>query len=169
MVPGLRLMAMRKGCTALALSFMSLASMAVQQVTVDRVDRVGWLQGCWVSTRGDATVEEQWMVPRGGSMLGTGRTVRGVKTVEYEFVLIAERDGRLAYEAHPSGQSPATFLSTTASETSVVFENPEHDFPQRVGYRREGVDRLAAWIEGQAGGTSRRVDFSYQRARCDAP
>ena len=76
-------------------------------------------------------------------MLGMGRTVRGGKTVEYELVLINERDGRLAYEAHPSGQPSATFLSTTVSETSVVFENPEHDFPQRVGYRREGADGLA--------------------------
>jgi hypothetical protein len=133
------------------------------------IDRVGWLQGCWRSTRGEAMIEEQWMAPRGGTMLGMGRTVRGVKTTEYELVLIKEQNGRLAYEAHPSGQPSATFLSTTASETSVVFEKPEHDFPQRVGYRREGADSLQAWIEGQVNGKSRRVDFSYQRARCEAP
>lgn len=142
------------------------SSSDAQQVTIDRV---GWLQGCWRSTRGEATIEEQWMAPRGGSMLGMGRTVRGGKTAEYELVLIAEQNGRLAYEAHPSGQPSATFLSMTASETSVVFENPEHDFPQRVGYRRDGVDGLQAWIEGQANGKSRRVEFAYQRVRCEAP
>ena len=89
--------------------------------------------------------------------------------VEYELVLITARDGRLAYEAHPSGQSSATFLSTSVSDAHVVFENPEHAFPQRVGYRRDGANGLAAWIEGQADGQSRRVDFSYQRARCEAP
>jgi hypothetical protein len=137
-----------------------------QQVSVDRV---AWLQGCWRSTRGEATIEEQWMSPRGGTMLGMGRTVRGSKTVEYELVLIKEQDGRLAYEAHPSGQTSATFMATTASDATVVFENPEHDFPQRVGYKRNGSDALDAWIEGQANGKSRRVDFSYQRARCEAP
>ena len=136
-----------------------------QQLTVDRV---AWLQGCWRSTGGEATVEEQWMAPRGGTMLGMGRTVRGIKLVEYELVLIKEQEGRLAYEAHPSGQPTATFMATTASDSSVVFENPQHDFPQRVGYRRNGADALEAWIEGQANGKSRRVDFSYQRARCDA-
>jgi hypothetical protein len=166
MVSGVRLMAARELSAALALSFMSVASAAAQQVTIDRVR---WLQGCWISTRGEATIEEQWMAPRGGSMIGMGRTVRGGKTAEYELVLIAERDGRLAYEAHPSGQPPATFLSITAEDASIVFENPEHDFPQRVGYRREGVSGLQAWIEGQANGKSRRADFSYQRARCDAP
>ena len=139
---------------------------AAQTLTVDRVQ---WLQGCWRSVRGEATIEEQWMGPRGGTMLGMGRTVRGGKTVEYEMVLIKEQNDRLAYEAHPSGQASATFVSTTVSETSVVFENAEHDFPQRVGYRREGADTVQAWVEGQVNGTSRRIDFSYQRTRCEAP
>jgi Domain of unknown function (DUF6265) len=139
---------------------------AAQQFTVDRVQ---WLQGCWRSVRGEATIEEHWMVPRGGTMLGMGRTVRGGKTVEYEMVLIKEQNDRLAYEAHPSGQASATFLSTTVSETSVVFENAQHDFPQRVAYRREGADGLQAWVEGQVNGKSRRIDFSYQRTRCEAP
>jgi hypothetical protein len=137
-----------------------------QEVTVNRVE---WLQGCWQTTRGEATIEEQWMAPRGGTMLGMGRTVRGGKTAEYELVLIKEQDGRLAYEAHPSGQPSATFLSTTVSEAGVVFENAQHDFPQRVGYRLEGADKLQAWVEGQANGKARRIDFSYQRARCAAP
>ena len=148
-------------------AFLGVANAApAQQVSVDRV---AWLQGCWRSTRGEATIEEQWMAPRGGTMVGMGRTVRGSKTLEYEMVLIKEQDGRLAYEAHPSGQPSATFIATTASDATVVFENPEHDFPQRVGYKRNGANALDAWIEGQAKGQSRRVDFSYQRARCEAP
>jgi hypothetical protein len=137
-----------------------------QNVTVDRVK---WLQGCWQATRGEATIEEQWMAPRGGTMLGMGRTVRGGKTAEYEMVLIKEQGGVLAYEAHPSGQPSATFVSTTASDTTVVFENAKHDFPQRVGYQREGTDGLHAWIEGEINGKARRVDFAYRRARCEAP
>jgi hypothetical protein len=133
------------------------------------IDRVKWLQGCWQTSRGEATVEEQWMAPRGGTMLGMGRTVRRGKTAEYEMVLIKEQGGVLAYEAHPSGQPSATFLSTTASDTSVVFENPKHDFPQRVGYQREGSDGLQAWIDGEINGKPRRVDFAYRRARCEAP
>jgi hypothetical protein len=145
---------------------LAASTVTAQQLTIDRV---AWLQGCWRSTRGEATVEEQWMAPRGGTMLGMGRTVRGSKLVEYELVLIKEQEGRLAYEAHPSGQSTATFMATTASDSGIVFENPQHDFPQRVGYRRNRADALEAWIEGQANGKSRRVDFSYQRAPCDAP
>ena len=153
-------------CSFVMMACVLAASTAnAQQLTVDRV---AWLHGCWRSTGGEATVEEQWMAPRGGTMLGMGRTIRGSTLVEYELVLIKEEEGRLAYEARPSGQPTATFMATTASDSSVVFENPQHDFPQRVGYRRNGADGLEAWIEGQANGKSRRVDFSYQRARCDA-
>ena len=108
------------------------------------------------------------MAPRGGTMLGMGRTVRGGSTEEYELIIIREQNGRLAYEAHPSGQPSATFMSTTVTDETVVFDNPEHDFPQRVGYRRQGADKIEAWIEGQANGRARRVDFSYQRVRCQA-
>jgi hypothetical protein len=137
----------------------------VQPLTVDRV---GWLQGCWRSSQGQSIVEEQWMAPGGGSMIGMSRTVRGSETTAYEFVVITVQDGRLAYRAQPSGQAPATFLSTEVTDARVVFENPQHDFPQRVGYRREGTE-LAAWIEGVSSGRTRRVEFPYRRVPCESP
>jgi len=129
------------------------------------IDRVAWLHGCWQTSGSPAFVEEQWMAPRGGTMIAMGRTVRDGKTTEYELVVLREQDGRLAYEAHPSGQPPAVFLSREITDKSVVFENAEHDFPQRVGYRRS-ESGLAAWIEGTLKGQMRRVDFNYARVPC---
>ena len=150
----------------LVVGLASVASTAFAQEST--IDRVKWLQGCWQTMRGEAIVEDQWMAPRGGTMLGMGRTVRGGKTAEYELVLIKEQGGALAYEAHPSGQPSATFLSKTVTDTSVVFENPKHDFPQRVGYQRDRADGLQAWIDGEINGKARRVVFAYRRARCEA-
>jgi hypothetical protein len=130
------------------------------------IDKVGWLQGCWQLISGERVVEEQWMAPRAKSMLGMGRTIRGDTLVEYESVLIKEQDGRLAYQAHPSGQPSATFLATAATDSQVVFENPTHDFPQRVGYRRDGADGLVAWIDGVREGKTRKVEFPYRRTAC---
>ena len=100
-------------------------------------------------------------------MLEVGRTVRGNTLIEYEFVVVRERGERLVYLAHPSGQPSAEFVSITASSNEVVFENAQHDFPQRVGYQRQGAD-LAAWIEGTKDGQTRRIDFHYRRAACPA-
>jgi Domain of unknown function (DUF6265) len=129
------------------------------------IQRVAWLRGCWEMSAPERTVEEQWMVPRGGSMMGMSRTVRGGKLVAYEMVLIREEGPALAYEAHPSGQPVATFLSTTISTSQVVFENSSHDFPQQVGYQLK-EDALLAWIAGSQSGKSRRVEFPYKRVSC---
>ena len=98
-------------------------------------------------------------------MLGTSRTVRSDTTVGWEMVLLRADSAGLAYEAHPSGQSGATFRSTEVSDSLVVFANPQHDFPQKVSYRRR-ADSLLARIEGTVNGRARAVDFPYARVAC---
>jgi hypothetical protein len=127
-----------------------------------------WLQGCWQAGSPRRTIEEQWMAPHGGSMLAMSRTVRDGRLAAHELVVLREDGDRLAYEAHPSGQAATVFLSAVVSDTVLLFENPEHDFPQRVGYRRMGSDSLLAWIEGTMGGEARRVEFRYARVACGA-
>jgi hypothetical protein len=130
------------------------------------IQRLSWLQGCWEIMSAERSIEEQWMTPRGKSMVGISRTVRGGNLAEYELMVLREQGDQLAYEAHPSGQPAATFLSKSVSDSSALFENLEHDFPQRIGYRREGANSLLAWIEGSLNGQLRRIDFPYRRAVC---
>ena len=130
------------------------------------IERVAWLQGCWEMTSGARLVEEQWTRPRGGIMLAVGRTTRDGRLVEYEHIVLSEKDGSLAYEAHPSGQPPAVFTLREVDDGHVLFANDAHDFPQRIGYRRDGADRLLAWVEGTMNGQPRRIDFTYQRVAC---
>ena len=132
------------------------------------VERVAWLQGCWEAASPERTIEERWMAPRGGSMLGVSRTVRGAELAEYELVVIREQGDRLAYEAHPSGQPAATFLSETLADAAVVFQNLQHDFPKRVGYERQGRDELVAWIDAGPDSERPRLEFPYRRVPCEA-
>jgi hypothetical protein len=50
-----------------------------------------------------------------------------------------------------------------------VFENPEHDFPQRVIYQRKGKT-LVGRIEGATSGAESALEWKYalakQNARC---
>jgi hypothetical protein len=110
-------------------------------------------------------MDEHWMAPRGSSMIGVSRTVRGGKLTAYELIVLEEQGERLAYKAHPSGQPAATFLSIDVSDSQVVFENPQHDFPQQIGYLLKG-DSLLAWIAGTAKGKPRRAEFPYRRVAC---
>ncbi len=154
---------MSYGFLAFLVSILANVSAASPRETIQHI---AWLQGCWELVSPERIVEEQWMAPRGGSMLGLSRAVRRDSLAEYEIVVIREQGQQLAYEAHPSGQPSAVFLARSVSDSSVVFENLRHDFPQRIGYRRNGPDSLLAWIEGSRTGQVRRIEFPYRRAAC---
>jgi quercetin dioxygenase-like cupin family protein len=130
------------------------------------VDAAAFLAGCWARRQGARLVEEQWLAPRGGTMLGVGRTTRGDTLVEFEQVRIYERGDTLVYAAAPSGQAPAEFRAAPPLGGTLTFSNPTHDFPQRVIYRSAGPDSLVARVEGTRNGATRGVDFAYGRVAC---
>ncbi len=130
---------------------------------------LGWLPGCWNAEQADPGSGEQWLPLAGGSLLGVSRTVRGGQTVGFEFMRIAHgADGRVAFFAQPSGKPPASFALLRITDREVVFENLEHDFPQRVIYRFEPPAHLHASIEGQRAGSLRRIAYPMLRTSCDA-
>jgi hypothetical protein len=126
-----------------------------------------WLAGCWESIAGEFGTGETWTTPAGGTMLGVSRTVRDGKTIEYEFMQIREiSPGQLAFVANPSGQAQAAFPLVRSAPGELVFEDPAHDFPQRVIYRLVEPDRLHARIEGTLEGKEQGVDFHMKRVQC---
>ena len=142
------------------------AGARVEAQQPQRIGTIGWLAGCLETRSANRIVEEHRMAERAGTMLGMGRTVGAKGLGDYELSLIKEASGRLLFEAHPSGQPVATFAARVATADSVVFELPEHDFPQRVGYRRLGADSVLAWVEGSMNGKARRIEFPYARVAC---
>lgn len=126
---------------------------------------ISWISGAWQSeTGGRRQIEEHWTQVAGASMLGMSRTVAGDKTVEFEYLRIEQRADGIYYVAHPKARCPGTdFKLTRASETEAVFENPQHDFPKRIIYRKSGDDLLTASIDGGDG--TRAMTFSYKRIK----
>jgi len=132
------------------------------------VDRLKWISGCWAFDDGKERTEETWMKPAGQSMIGMSRTVAGGKTVFTEHLQIREANGQISYiVALGMGAKSVVFKLIKSSDNEVVFENPEHDFPQRIIYRRESTDALFARIEGQEKGVNKAMDFRYKRSKCD--
>jgi hypothetical protein len=156
-----------RGRAALAAALLLVAVPAAAQ---SPLDRLAWLGGCWQRSAGGGavTIEEQWMAPRGGAMLGVSRTVRNGAVAEYEFLRIFAAGDTLVYDALPSGQTRTEFRAAPAAGdgAEVVFANPAHDFPQRVAYRRVGADSIVARIEGTRGGQARTISFPYRRVAC---
>src|SRR5690349_7932374 len=113
-------------------AWLSVDSMAAEV----GVESLAWLAGCWQAERGDAGSGEHWLPPAGGTMLGVSRTVKNGKTVEFEFMQLRNNAaGQLVLIAMPSGQKETTFVASAVGKDAVTFENPRHDFPQKVSYR----------------------------------
>jgi len=157
----------------LVLAFICFAVSAASQSTEKpatnaKVEELSWLAGCWETrdTAKQRSIVEQWMAPDGGAMIGMSRTVRAGKMTGYEFLRIVRDDVSVKYVSRPSENSTDTdFRLLKISGNEVIFENLQHDFPQRVIYRRDG-DKLNARIEGPSGGKTVGIDFPYQRVTC---
>jgi hypothetical protein len=130
-----------------------------------KVEQVAWLAGQWRSEKAGRVIDEQWMTPGAGLMLGMARTIAKGKVIEFEFVQIREGPGGdLFYVAKPSGQAEAAFRMKSMEPTAIVFENTEHDFPQVIGYLLQPDGGLLAFVEGpKSDGTTKRIEYSYRR------
>jgi hypothetical protein len=125
----------------------------------------GWLSGHWCSEVRGELIEEQWLKPRGDLMLGLSRTTKAGKTTGFEFLRIESRDGAPHFVAQPGGVPPTSFRLTGSGADWARFEDPKHDFPQRVEYRRTATG-LHAEIAGPGrGGKETVIPFDYEPCR----
>lgn len=125
---------------------------------------LGWLAGHWLQAAGERRSEEIWLPPSDNLMLGVNQTIEGGETRSFEYLRIEIRGHVAVYWASPGGREATPFTLTESAAGSARFENPEHDFPQRITYRREG-DRLDATIEGTVDGEVRTSSWSWQLVR----
>lgn len=123
---------------------MFLAALLALQ-TPATVSDLGWMAGHWASAADGRWTEESWTAPRGGLMLGVNRSGRGETARSFEFLRVqAGADGVPVYWASPGGAAPVAFRLVSRGPNEAVFENPAHDFPQRIRYVLEGEAMTAA-------------------------
>jgi hypothetical protein len=127
-------------------------------------EKLGWIAGSWSGTLGRAALEESWLAPAGGAMLGVSRTIAGTRMVGFEFLRIVQKEGEIYYIAQPEGRPPTEFKLTSVSDTKAVFENPKHDHPKIITYEKDSDGNLVATIEGDERGMHKKQQFRFQRS-----
>lgn len=118
-----------------------------------------WMTGAWERIDGEKWADEFWTPPRAGIMIGASRSGIGAKLGFWEHMrIVQEADGRLAFWAIAADQKPVRFGATQVSARSITFENPNHDYPQRIRYWRDDT-MLKAEISLLDG--SKAVQFGF--------
>lgn len=138
------------------------ASLAAPAAGAGQLDSLAFMAGSWVKGDRVDRDEEHWTAPLGGLMVGVQREVRGGRARGFEFFRIEEREGSLFYLAQPRGRPATAFRVKELSSSRVVFENPEHDFPQRILYWLEQPGELRARIEGTVDGKAAAMDYGWK-------
>jgi hypothetical protein len=149
-------------------NFAALAALVLFACAVPAADdpparRFDWMSGHWCSESGGQLLEEFWLPAEGELALGVGRTVKAGKTTTFEFMRIETRDGVTSYIALHDGQPPVAFRMTASGQHWARFENPQHDFPRRVEYRRTSSGMHAEIAGPGKGGKEMVISFEYRR------
>ncbi|MCW5900777.1 MAG: hypothetical protein KIT10_16080 [Flavobacteriales bacterium] len=123
------------------------------------------LLGEWVSPMSDGRTvfHEQWHRTGNGHLEGLGFVMSGADTVFIEQLGIHFTDSGTWYSAtipSQNGGLPVHFRRT-ADRDSMVFVNPDHDFPQRIVYRPEEGPGWAVDVSGMERGTPRVERFRF--------
>lgn len=140
---------------------------AGQQLSADsssRLEKFSWLTGTWKNQSSARNAFESWEKEDKQAMVGRGYTVEGGDTTVSEMLQLEEKDGDIFYIATvPQNPGPVYFKLVKMDEGEFVFENPEHDFPNRIIYMRQGEDSLHVRIEGMGKSEGKKVDFMFIR------
>jgi hypothetical protein len=136
-------------------------------MTPPRLADLAFMTGCWRGPSGDGTtIEEYYTAPAENLMLGVSRYTKGGKVTSYEFTTIALEGGEIVLTPRPAGQEPAPFRLTRLDSTGAVWENPAHDFPTLIAYRRGSGDSLVARIEGPGRTGKRSAEWRMAGVSC---
>lgn len=116
-----------------------------------------WLVGTWRGAEGETVTEEVWTA-EGAALRGTNRTTRGGEVVHRERLRIAGEGAETWYLAEPSDQPAHRFRLVEVRAGYARFEDPAHDFPQVIEYRRTGAELVVT-----ARGAGREARWRWTR------
>ena len=129
-----------------------------------------WLKGQWKARMGQNAYYENWKVSNHGTLEGSASMINPQgKTTFTELLRIDKIGTHIVYIAAVNKNHPVLFtlIETPRKHNKPrwVFENKEHDFPQRIVYIQEAQDSLLACVEGIQEGKVEKEEFRLTREK----
>lgn len=129
-----------------------------------KITPVQWIIGTWKIQTPQGMLLERWQVKDDSTLQSRSYFVKANgDSVEQEVIQIALRHGDWYYiptVANQNDGKPVRFKMIYLKGTEFISENPEHDFPQRIAYRRIRQSLFAS-IEGKRDGRYNKQNFDF--------
>lgn len=126
------------------------------------------LTGLWKMDGTRGTLYEQWHVSGDNQLKGRSYKINNNDTMVLENVIISLQNDVIFYTPvvrDQNNKQPVPFKLISYKNNRYVFENKEHDYPQRVIYELVSANELRARIEGSKNGKEMGSDFNYNRLK----
>lgn len=157
--------------TYLAILTLALAFSACKKeetVTKDKIKMAEWLIGSWENETDQGILSENWEKTNDSLFHGQSYFIKKKDTLHSESVELSQNGEELIYSPTVKGQNndlPVAFKLTSATAKQLIFENPAHDFPQKITYRMITADSLVAEISGNQQGKPASESYPMKRKK----
>jgi hypothetical protein len=137
-------------CSASLLMFISCQNKSEKKF--DKLEKMNWLLGNWENEMPEGVLTETWTKENDSTFSGTTYFIINKKdTVHSEAIILKQLNDELVYRPTVKGQNndeSVDFKLISESENSFSFENPKHDYPQKIVYKKVNETSLVATISG---------------------
>ena len=140
----------------LAIALVSIINLYAQDDSISML-----FPGLWKMEIENAEIYEEWHLINENELIGTSYSLEnGIKIIN-ENLWIKKFADQWAYIAMPGNQNITLFALIEHSPKKLLFENKEHDFPQRISYEFHKGGKMTAVVEGNVGLEIKRKEFSF--------
>jgi hypothetical protein len=148
-----------------AFSLLAGALLLSPAMSSSEADKLAWLEGSWRGTAFGGTIEETFVKPAGGVVLGLSRIVGSEdRLIHKEFMEIGLTEGKLTYTVTLPNKKH-TFALHKLEGQSVTWTDPANDFPSRITYSRS-QDTITVLLEGKGqGGAAMKETIVMQKIK----
>ncbi|MCE3283382.1 MAG: hypothetical protein K0Q66_2119 [Chitinophagaceae bacterium] len=136
--------------------------------TFTEIKKAQWLLGSWKSSTSHGIALESWQVASDSSFTGVSHFIQGKDTVSSESIRLVQDGNDLLYIPTVKNQNnsqPVTFRMTSSTNDQFVFENPAHEYPQKITYTRISSDSLLAVVSGKMDGKENVQQFPMRKLK----
>ena len=137
-----------------------------------KIDSLSWFSGNWSGKMNGGIFTENWQKVNDSVFDGHSFFIKANDTLGQEVITIEQHGTSLFYVPIAKGQNddkPVFFRLTYLDMANAVFENPNHDFPQKIAYQFKENDSLIAVISGTANGNYKSIRFPMSRQKDAGP
>lgn len=159
---------MKKFKFLLVLSLIIVIASCNNKKVKNKLQSMEWLLGSWQMNTDKGMLYEEWVKENDSLFSGKSFMAINADTIILEYINLQLANNDLFYipiVLNQNGEKPVLFKLTDKRENKYVFENKQHDYPQKIVYNQISKDSFNAWVEGNKEGKYIKKDFKMTRSK----